>query len=58
MSKPARKTDPKPMDEMTPKERATFIRTLRDEARGVPYDPEDNSLMLCWLEIGCSATRH
>jgi hypothetical protein len=58
MSRTARKTDRKPLAEMTPQELAAYARTLRDEARGLPYDPNDNSLLILATELGCSSTRH
>jgi hypothetical protein len=38
------KRDPKPWKEMTSKERAAHVRMLREEAKTLPYDPNDDSL--------------
>jgi hypothetical protein len=56
MSKP--KTDPKPFDQMAPEERAAYVRTLRDEARGIPYNPQDDSLSILATALGSFSTRH
>jgi hypothetical protein len=34
------------------------MTTLRDEARGLPYDPDDDCFAILALELGCSSTRH
>ena len=38
------KRDPKPFEQMTPKEKAAYTRALREAAKNLPYDPADNSL--------------
>jgi hypothetical protein len=57
MSKPLRKADQKLPDQLEAKERADFFRKLREEARGLPYDPEDDSLS-AFATAGYSSTRH
>jgi hypothetical protein len=57
MSKPMRKSDQKPLD-LEAKERDDYFRTLREEARGLPYDPEEDSLSIFASATECSSTRH
>jgi hypothetical protein len=60
MATPKRKTQPNPKPSATvgPTERAKFARVLRDEARGLPYDPNDDSLAILASALADTSVRH